>query len=78
VDYAPDLVQGSFDLVVTGGVEMAEDGEHRLLARTEPTAGECARRAWAKPALHRFSLQRTMALSGHTTDTHKASSATGT
>jgi hypothetical protein len=57
---------------------MAEDGEHRRLTETQPTSRECARRAWAKPALHRFSLQRTMALSGSVTDTHKASSATPT
>jgi hypothetical protein len=57
---------------------MAEDGEHRRLTGTEPTSGECARRAWAKPALHRFSLQRTMALSGGFTDAHKVSSAQAT
>jgi hypothetical protein len=63
---------------------MASDGEYSRAAgrptgvRAEQTAEECARRAWAKPALHRFSLQRTMALSGSSTDTHKASSASPT
>jgi hypothetical protein len=40
------------------------------LAEEEPT-----RPAWAKPALHRFSLQRTLAGSGVASDTIKASSA---
>jgi hypothetical protein len=59
---------------------MAGDVEHRQPAgiRAELTTEESARRAWAKPALRRFSLQRTMALSGSSTDTHKASSATPT
>jgi hypothetical protein len=43
--------------------------------RKESTAGEGARRAWAKPQLHRISLQRTLAGSGAEADTFKATSA---
>jgi hypothetical protein len=49
---------------------MAGDGEHRQPAgqptgiRAERTAEESARPAWVKPAVHRFSLQKTLAGSG--------------
>jgi hypothetical protein len=57
---------------------MAEDGEHRRLAGPsagmESVSGEGARRAWAKPAMQRFSLQRTLAGSGGAHDvTHPLS-----
>jgi hypothetical protein len=63
---------------------MARDGEHGQPAeqagaiQPELAEKERRRRAWAKPTLQRFSLQRTLALSGSSTDTHKASSATPT
>jgi hypothetical protein len=49
---------------------MAHDGEHSRAAgrpagvRAERTAEESARPAWAKPAVRRFSLQKTLAGSG--------------
>jgi hypothetical protein len=49
---------------------MARDGEHRQSAaqsagiRAERSADESARSAWAKPAVRRFSLQKTLAGSG--------------
>jgi hypothetical protein len=63
---------------------MTQDGARRQSAeqagaiRPELAEKEPRRRAWAKPTLQRFSLQRTLALSGTSTDTHKASSATPT
>ena len=60
---------------------MAGDGEYGQPAeqagaiRPELTEAEPSRRAWAKPAMHRFSLQRTLAGSGVTSDGSKAVSA---
>jgi hypothetical protein len=60
---------------------MAHDGEQGRAAgrpaevRAERTAEESARSAWAKPALHRFSLQRTLSGSGVASDGSKAVSA---
>jgi hypothetical protein len=60
---------------------MAHEGEDGRLAgqptgiRTERTAEESARPAWEKPALRRFSLQRTLAGSGVASDGSKATSA---
>jgi hypothetical protein len=54
---------------------MAEDGTLRQPAEQATgiglTAGEGTRPAWAKPTMHRFSLQRTLAGSNIDTDTHK-------
>jgi hypothetical protein len=54
---------------------MAEGGALRQPAEQATgmglTAAEDARPAWAKPAMHRFSLQRTLAGSNIHADTHK-------
>jgi len=53
---------------------MAREGEHSRSAgqsagvRAERTAEESARPAWAKPAVRRFSLQKTLAGSGAFSD----------
>lgn len=56
---------------------MAEDGTLRQPAqqaagmRPQLTAGEGPRRAWARPAMQRFSLQRTLAGSSTHSDVSK-------
>lgn len=64
---------------------MAGYGEHGQSAgqaagmRAEPATEESARRAWAKPVIRRFSLQKTLAGSGAFLDmggTHSAATAT--
>ena len=63
---------------------MTGDGEHRQPAaqsagiRAERSADESARRAWARPAVRRFSLQKTLAGSGAFHDTGAASQPTAT
>ena len=52
-----------------------QPGEFSGEMRGEFTAAERARRAWARPQLHRISLQRTLAGSGITSDVDKATSA---
>jgi hypothetical protein len=60
---------------------MAGDGEHGQSAeqagaiRPELAEEKPRRRAWAKPAMYRFSLQRTLAGSGVASDGSKATSA---
>jgi hypothetical protein len=71
---------------VTTGEEpkMAHDGEYSRMAgrpagaRSERTAEESARPAWAKPAVRRFSLQKTLAGSGAFHDGGLASQVTPT
>ena len=81
----PSALISHLPVHIIRGAEMAGYGEHGQPTgqaagmRAEPAAEESARRAWAKPVVRRFSLQRTLAGSGVAFDaggTHTAPSPT--